>query len=145
MHRFRVCPIPEEVVAVPSSERKAVGEPILHDFRRLGPTAAVSSRRVTDDGEGAKATRFRSGATTFGQTPALWDRWSIGCSNGGRPVQIARKFSISAGGLLRADERIQQDDLPAILQTAVDRYQALIARPDVCTLFSRGTGGTKCR
>ena len=72
MHRFRVCPIPEEVVAVPSSERKAVGEPVLHDFQRLGPTTAVAPRRVTDDGEGAKARDseaaddFRSNARIVG-------------------------------------------------------------------------------
>ena len=76
--------------------------------------------------------------TIFGQTPASWDRWSIGCSNGGRPVTNREEILDLAAGLLRADDRIQQDDLPAILQTAVDRYLALIARPDVCTLFSQG-------
>jgi hypothetical protein len=43
-----------------------------------------------------------------------------------------------AVGLVRRDERLASTDLRPVLAAAVDRYQALVARPDLSTLFLAG-------
>jgi hypothetical protein len=43
-----------------------------------------------------------------------------------------------AAGLFRAEERLQCGDPVVLVESAVDRYLALTARSDVCTLFSEG-------
>jgi ATP-dependent helicase/nuclease subunit A len=138
-HRFRVCPVPESVVVIRPPDRKLPADPVLHDFSRLGPAASVISRRASDDGVApttadtaiAGDDTVRSNARIVGSlVHRLLEQ---------QPVDPSRTTILDlAAGLLRADERVQQRDLPSLVNTAVDRYLALVSRPDICTLLSSG-------
>jgi hypothetical protein len=138
-HRFRVCPIPEAVVVVKPPDRKLPANPVLHDFCRLGPTPSVISRRASDHGVAsttvdtaiAGVDTIRSNARIVGSlVHRLLER---------QPVDPSRTAMLDlAAGLLRADERVQPTELPSPVNTAVDRYLALVARPDISALLSSG-------
>jgi PD-(D/E)XK nuclease superfamily len=57
-----------------------------------------------------------------------------------RQIQESRRELLLelAAGLLRPDERIQQADWQPVVETAVDRYRALVERPDICGFFAEG-------
>ena len=138
VHRFRVCPIPEAVVAVSPPDRKLPADPILHDFCRLG-TPSVISRRASDQGVASTTAdtaiggvdTIRSNARIVGSlVHRLLER---------QPVDPSRTVMLDlAASLLRADERVQQTELPSLVNAAVDRYLALVARPDISALLSSG-------
>jgi PD-(D/E)XK nuclease superfamily len=138
IHRFRVCPIPAAVVAVRPPDRKLPAHPILHDFCRLG-TPSVISRRASDQGVASTtadtaiggADTIRSNARIVGSlVHRLLER---------QPVDPSRTVMLDlAASLLRADERVQQTELPSLVNAAVDRYLALVARPDISALLSSG-------
>jgi ATP-dependent helicase/nuclease subunit A len=138
VHRFRACPIPEAAVEVMPPDRKVPADLVLHDFRRLGSTPPVISRRASDYGvpstildTASEDGRVRSNARIVGSlVHRLLERQP---SDPGRTAILD-----TAAGLLLATERVQQTDLPSLLHAAVDRYLALVSRPDLCTLFSSG-------
>jgi ATP-dependent exoDNAse (exonuclease V) beta subunit len=138
VHRFRVCPVPEAVVAVRPPDQKLPAHPILHDFCRLG-TPSVISRRASDQGVASTTAdtpiggddTIRSNARIVGSlVHRLLER---------QPVDPSRTVILDlAASLLRADERVQQTELPSLVNAAVDRYLALVARPDISALLSGG-------
>jgi ATP-dependent helicase/nuclease subunit A len=133
-HRFRVCPIPEGPLTA-TKDQRAAADAMRHDFRRLGPVASV--RRVTDTEASSDADPapidggFRSNARIVGAlVHRLLER---------QPVALDENQLLEiAAGLLRADERLQQDETSEVIETAVGRYLALVARQDVRALFSEG-------
>ncbi len=134
VHRFRVCPVPEDDGPAPAREE---GQPVpLQDFRRLGPTASPISRVSDEHGLAADASdaapgAVRSNARILGSLVHRLLERQPDCANRERLLSLA-------GGLLRPDERVQCVDLAPVLEAAVDRYLALLDRADIRTLFSGG-------
>jgi UvrD-like helicase C-terminal domain/UvrD/REP helicase N-terminal domain/PD-(D/E)XK nuclease superfamily len=136
IHRFRVCPIPEHAIA--EAAFGSVADPVLCDFRRLGPTPSAAARRVTDDRSMMEAIDPDGVADTV---------WSNARTIGSlvhrlleRQLSNPRREEILdlTAGLLREDEWLRQSDWQVVVAAATDRYLALIGRPDVCALFSSG-------
>jgi ATP-dependent helicase/nuclease subunit A len=137
IHRFRSCPIPDRTAPTAEIHERA-NAPLPHDFSHLGPVASSVPRRVADhDDEATEGFPFeeptkaiRSNARIVGSlVHRLLER---------RAGECRAELLDLADGLLRADERFQQIDRRLTVETAVGRYLGLIARTDVCTLFSRG-------
>jgi ATP-dependent helicase/nuclease subunit A len=134
VHRFRVCPVPEDDGLVPLRDEE---QPVLlQDFRPLGATASPISRVSdelgwTPDASDSAAGALRSNARILGSlVHRLLERPPDGAN---------REDLVSlAGDLLRPEERVQCVDLAPVLDGAVDRCLALLERPDIRTLFSGG-------
>jgi len=134
VHRFRVCPVPEDDGPPQMPDE---GQPVLlQDFLPLGATALPISRasdehRLTPAASDAAPGALRSNARILGSLVHRLLERQADSANRENLVPLA-------GGLLRPDERVECADLTPVLEAAVDRYLALLDRPDIRTLFSGG-------
>ncbi len=161
-HRFNVCPVPDEDARAPSLD-DAVKPASLQDFTRLDPGGHRTDSRVTDVAFPELWAVPASNELGHGTDPVpSWTVPNLRGTWGQSPISEVRSNARIVGslvhrlldrqalgmtreelaeltlGLVRRDERLESMDLPSVVDQAVSRYQALIARPDLSALFSAG-------
>jgi ATP-dependent exoDNAse (exonuclease V) beta subunit len=135
-HRLRVCPVPEGLGQ--RAPRPQAAGPSPTDFgvlrspaglERADVTAAI---RIAPSRPAGPSLGLRGGADAR-LVGTLVHRLLGRLGLGPEPAERLRS---TAEGLLRRDERLAAADLAAVLDTAVERYQAVAGRPELVRLFA---------
>ena len=136
-HRFRVCPVPEPLVAV--SLPDAIRDPVEMDLVPLVDSLPARGRVSASgldsgSGEGLGASEPRTDARLVGiLVHRLIDRMGMTAMPSADPERVA-------ASLLRRDERLGAADSAGVVVQAARRYQALVSRSDVAARAAVGRG-----